>query len=529
MNYLIHHYLDHWAKISPKSDVVVCLEKGLTYDELMSRSNQLANFFMDKGVKIGERIGIYLDKSIDLPVAIYGVLKAGGAYVPLDPSAPASRINEIIIDCSIRFIVSADRQLKTLAQLANDETTKLTVVGLSTKAPLTLECVDWATIFTQYNKALVSPKIIESDLAYILYTSGSTGKPKGIMHTHHSALSFARWAASEFTVSSSDRLGNQAPLHFDLSIFDWFSAIICGACTIVIPEQYTKFPASFSQLIADSKISVLYSVPYALSQMALRGALEERDLRHLRLIMYAGEPFVIKHLRLLRKLLPHVQFDNVYGPTEVNACTHYTVEALPDDASSVPIGKVNQISKALIIDSNGKEVLPGEQGELLIRSPTMMQGYWGRDDLNAAAIYVHHPIDTKQASYQQYFYRTGDLVVQAADDNLWFVGRKDRQIKVRGYRVELDEIEAILVAYAQIEEAAVFAIETNDEVKKIYASYTLKPGVNVEHTDINRYLKAVLPVYSLPSLLPPRDDFPRTASGKIDRNALSQEILYDEA
>ena len=167
---------------------------------------------------------------------------------------------------------------------------------------------------------------IEQDLAYILYTSGSTGDPKGIMHTHRSALAFARWAADEYGLRPADRLSNHAPLHFDLSTFDLFAGALAGATTVIIPEAVTRFPASVSKLMQDERISVWYSVPFALTQMLLRGNIGARDLTDLRWLLFAGEVFPTKYLRQLMAALPHVRFSNLYGPTETNVCTYYHVE-----------------------------------------------------------------------------------------------------------------------------------------------------------------------------------------------------------
>ena len=521
MSFLIHHYLEHFSKVSPDAIAYECLEETQTYLQLEHQANQLSHWLMEQGIKKGDRVGIYFDKSIYTGSAIYGILKAGAAYVPLDPSAPVNRLLDIITDCEIRVIISADNKLKKILQVCQQLTFQLSVVGLS-EQDYSFESVSWEDIKKEYPTQRPRVKIIESDLAYIIYTSGSTGKPKGIMHTHHSCLSYARWAASEYGLVSTDKLGNHSPLHFDISIFDLFAAVVKGATTIVIPEEYTRFPASYSELIQSSRMTVLFTVPFALIQLLLRGVLEERDLSQLRWIIFGGEPFVIKHLYSLMNTLPHVRFDNMYGPAEVNGCTHYLVENLTADAKSIPIGHVSQIAEAMILDDNDQPLSTAGSGELLIRTPSMMQGYWRRESLNQAAFFDVQVTDC----YTHRYYRTGDLVTVEADGTLWFLGRKDRQVKVRGYRVELDEIEATLAQYDGIEESAAFVVKADNEPLAIHLAYTLnKEDKQVSRELVGKYLKARLPSYALPAVITQRESFPRTTSDKINRTVLSQEAI----
>jgi amino acid adenylation domain-containing protein len=458
-----------------------------------------------------------MNKCLEVAVSLYGIMKAGAAYVPLDPSAPPARTADIIDDCDIKILLSANNRKRVLPQLCEGVDESLIVIG-----PDALEgcptVETWASLGERYSAERPDVKILESDLAYIIYTSGSTGLPKGIMHTHHSALSFARWAADEYGLLGSDRLSNHAPLHFDLSIFDYFAAVVAGSCTVIIPEEYTRLPASYSQLLADAGVTVLFTVPFALIQIQLRGILEERNLGALRWVIFGGEPMPIKYLCALMQQLPGARFDNMYGPAEVNGCTHFTVVALQPSDSAISIGRICQIAEALIIDGSGAPVAEGDVGELLVRTPTMMQGYWRRPELNRAAF---HAITEKEI--RKVFYKTGDLVARDADGLLWFRGRKDRQVKVRGYRVELDEIESVLVAHQQVEEAAVFAVKGEEAQFEIRAAVRAGASEGLEPAACMDYLRQHLPAYALPAELVVRDAFPRTTSGKIDRRALSLE------
>jgi L-proline---[L-prolyl-carrier protein] ligase len=514
---LIPHYLAHQAGSRPDAMALECLSETLSYGELSSKVNRFANCLKSLGVERGDRVGIHMDKCIAAIIALHGIMQAGAVYVPLDPMAPPDRVAAMIEDCGINVLVSGESKRGNLLKIAPCLTNPLTVVGVDGGEHDPYKSVGWQKIFEDYSEVAPEIKLVETDLAYIIHTSGSTGKPKGIMHTHYSSLSYSRWAVSEYKLGENDRLGNHSPLHFDLSIFDFIAGLIAGACTVIIPDEYTRFPASYSQLIQDSKITVLFTVPFALIQLSLRGILEQRNLSRLRLIIFAGEPMAIKYLRELQQQLPDVCFDNMYGPAEVNGVSHYGVPVLTPSEEAIPIGPISQIAEARVVDENLSVVAPGEPGELLVRTPTMMVGYWHRPDLNKKAFYY---VGSHDHTTEQRFYRTGDLVREDKGGTLWFLGRRDRQVKVRGYRVELDEIEAVLVAHPGVEEAAAYVIKTVEGVSEIQTAVIF--GEPLETTEILMYLKQKLPNYALPTSINALENFPRTATGKVDKLALSQ-------
>ena len=310
-----------------------------------------------------------------------------------------------------------------------------------------------------------------------MYTSGSTGTPKGLMHTHHSGRAYAVLSAAEYGVEPSDRLGNHSPLHFDMSTFEMLTGPLCGATTVLIPEAATMFPRSLAELIERERLTFWYSVPLALIQLLQRGGVEERDCSSLRWVLFGGEPFPPKHLARLMELWPHARFSNSYGPAEVNQCTAYHVPKgpLPLD-EPLPIGPVWRGAQGLVVDADDGIVEPGRPGELLIRAPTMMAGYWGRPDLDEHAFFRR----SARSGLEELFYRTGDLVREGEGGNLQFLGRKDRQIKVRGHRVELDEIEALLTAQDGVAEAAAVDLRDEDGAASIAAAARLRDGARVD-------------------------------------------------
>ncbi len=510
--HILPHTIRQSAARFPEQEAFRCGKQSYTYASLVQQSNQLAHQLIELGVQRGDRIGIYMNRCLETALAVYGTMSAGAAFVPLDPHAPAARNQFVIKDCGIKILLTTAQQKRTLKAVLADENLPLQHI-IGTQLDENINTVDWATIST-FPDTVPDVRILENDLAYIMYTSGTTGTPKGIMHTHYSGLSYAKLSAELYDVQHTDRLGNHAALHFDISTMGYFTMPFAGGTTVIIPDMHTKLPASMAQLIEQEQLTIWYSVPLALIQLLQPGILEERNLNSIRWVLYGGEPFPAKHLSAIMQHCPQATFCNVYGPAEVNQCTYYNLPDLPKADESIPLGAVWNNTEALIFDKNDQPVQPGEPGELLIRSATRMKGYWGKPDLTAKGFYKIKRIP----GCEEIFYRTGDLVRIREDGNLMFLGRKDRQIKTRGYRVELDEVEAHLTAHESVEEAAVFAVRHEDELH-IQAAAILKKETN--ETTLQQYLATLLPHYAIPQKIIFTHEIPRTAAGKINHKLLA--------
>lgn len=517
MGFLLHQSIDESAARSPDAEAFRFSGEALTYGELVCRSNRLAALLVSEGVRPMDRVGIYMSKGLELPVALYGILKAGAAYVPIDPSSPAARIELIIRDCGLRHVVTnapRARQAVGLAGAGLD-----CVIGAGGDEPVEgLRSFSWDDV-AALDAVAPSVRVTGMDLAYIMYTSGSTGAPKGLMHTHESGLAYARLSAGTYGVGPGDRLGNHSPLHFDMSTFEYLTGPLCGATTVILPEETTMFPVSLAAMIEREKLTFWYSVPLALIQLLTHGGIEDRDGSALRWVLFGGEPFPPKYLRRLMALWPQARFSNSYGPAEVNQCTYFHLPPgeLVDD-QPVPIGKLWEGAEGLVVDAADEPVAPGEQGELLVRAPTMMSGYWGRPDLNDAAFFMTEPVP----GFRKVFYRTGDLVREGEDGNLEFLGRKDRQIKIRGYRVELDEVESVLASLDEVTEAAAVAVRDEEGNSVIVAVVQLNDGATNEAEELRQRAAERLSVYAVPGRVEIVSAFPRTGSGKIDRRAVAE-------
>ena len=278
MVFLLPDAVTEAAQVASERTAIVCRKESLSYGQLEQRSNQLARTLVDQGVIRGDRVGIFLDKSIESAIALYGIMKAGAAYVPLDVSAPPARLDYVVKHCGIHHLVTAPNKRRGLVQLLASSNSPIEcLIGAPAIEGIRARHVSWKDI-SLTSSSHIESGCLDQDLAYIMYTSGSTGEPKGIMHSHASGLSYAKWAHDVYSLRAEDRLTNHAPLHFDLSTFDFFAGALAGATTVIVGDEYLKLPASYSQLLADEKITTFFTVPYTLTQLLTRGALDHRAL-----------------------------------------------------------------------------------------------------------------------------------------------------------------------------------------------------------------------------------------------------------
>ena len=489
-----------------------------TYAQISHEVDQLATILQEQGIQKGERIGVYINRNIETAVAVFGIMRAGGIYVPLDTNSPTSLTHYLIKDCGIRVLVSHPSQRRKLTALTKEESTIDTVIGW--KGEHSIKVITWdevRAVTTNFNPRF---QILEHDPAYIIYTSGSTGNPKGIVHTHHSGLSYARLSVYTFGIQKEDKIANHAPVFFDISLLGYFAGPLVGATTVIIPDAYTVLPSSLASLLETEQITIWYSVPLALTQMLQSGALTNLDLPFLRWVMYAGEPFPPKYLRELMQLWPKVLFCNKYGPAETNVCTYFIIPLVPFSDDAISIGRTWDNTEKLIVDTNDNEVERGDIGELLIRSTTTMLGYWQDPEKTSQAFYLRNGIH----GFEEKFYKTGDLVLEDEDGLLHFLGRKDHQIKTRGYRVELGAVESTLISHNDVLEAIVYPITHSDETVSISAAIIVSTNSNFDEKEILSYMKKKLPSYAIPIEIKLMEDFPRTGSGKTNRPALIDQL-----
>ena len=519
MEFLLHHLLINSALKFPHKKAVSFNNESISYSELNKETNQLANVLRKNGIKRGDRVGIYLNKSIPSIISIFGILKAGAVYVPLDPKAPTSRISYIIQNCEISCLLTSSKKISSVIKFIPDQKSLKFIIITDDKPyeriQSAVDTIEWKTVTEENNNGDDNNPSIETDLAYILYTSGSTGVPKGVMISHLNSLTFVRWVQSTFKMHPHDVLSNHAPLHFDLSILDIFGAIQVGATLALVPETLSTFPRKLVDWISDNKITVWYSVPSILIMMLLHGSITRHQYENLHTIIFAGEVFPIKHLRNLVAEFPNVEFYNLYGPTETNVITYYKVKNVkPEQELPIPIGKACSNMEVFALGDDGEIVnKPGIEGELYARGSCVAQGYWG-DAEKTLKNFVVNPL---QNNFQERVYRTGDIVTINEDGDYLFKGRRDHMIKSRGYRIEIGEIEAVLYNNPAIKEIAVIAVPDEVIGNKIKAFVVCNSGYEIDANNLRSYCSKKLPHYMIPEEIEFCSSLPKTSTGKTDK------------
>ena len=490
---------------------------AVTYDDLNELSDRVRDHLCAQGVGKGDRVGIYLRKSVDAYATMLGAMKAGAAYVPVDRATPFWRSAFITSDCGVKVLV-LDRSL-TAAWRAEAERLgplpallELGDTGGGQGLRAALDCAEAARSVPRTANVPVGG----DDLAYILYTSGSTGTPKGVMLTHACATSHVDWCSEVFAPTDADRFSSHAPFHFDLSITDLYVPLKHGATVVLIDADQGKEPLGLARLIAERRLTIWYSTPTILTVLAEFGKLEQHDLSELRYVLFAGEVFPPKHLRAVKARVPHARFFNLYGPTETNVCTWHPIPDVVDDARSepYPIGRTCSHFRSRVVDGSGRDVERGTEGEFVIHGAGMLKGYFNDPERTAAAFLV--------GADGRRWYRTGDLVVEDADHVLTFAGRRDRMVKRRGYRIELGEIEAGLYRHQEVKEAAVVARRNAEGGVRITACLALEPGRRGSEIQMRAFCAKALPGYMMPDAFRFLDALPKTSTDKIDYQRLMQ-------
>jgi amino acid adenylation domain-containing protein len=515
----LHQILEESARHDP--DKIAIEESAgdatITYGNLARLSDRSRDRLHRLGIRPGQRVGVYARKSIDGIASFFGILKSGAAYVPVDPTAPPARNAYIFNDCSVAAIIVERRFVERL----NAE-----MVSLGPVPPmLLLDDVcggqGLAAALDREDAGSPAPPVptvttTADDLAYILYTSGSTGKPKGVMLSHLNAVSFVDWCSEVFEPRATDRCSSHAPFHFDLSILDIYMSLKHGATLVIIGEGIGKDPQRLGQLIVERRLTIWYSAPSILGFLAQYGGLDRYDLSHLRMILFAGEVFPVKHLRALQKLVPQARYFNLYGPTETNVCTFYEVTGtVPEDRREpYPIGKCCSHLQTKVVDLNGAIVPNGAEGELCVAGAGVMQGYWNLAD-NTARAFLTDAHGTR-------WYRTGDIVTESSDGNYVYVGRRDRMVKRRGYRVELGEIEAGLYKHPVVREAAVVAVPDTESGVRIKAYLACSGGKRPSLVELKVFSADNLPSYMIPDAFEFVDALPKTSTDKVDYQRLKE-------
>ncbi|MCA1323720.1 non-ribosomal peptide synthetase [Herbaspirillum sp. alder98] len=464
--------------------------QALSYGQLNEAANALAHWLIAQGAGPDQRVGVCMERSQEMVVALLAIMKAGAAYVPMDPDHPPQRLQYFIEDSRTSLLLTHAPVLPHLQALP----ASCTLVDVGT---LALDAQ------ARHNPGLT---LHPEQLAYVIYTSGSTGQPKGAANRHVSLYNRLAWMQQAYQLGTNDRVLQKTPFGFDVSVWEFFWPLMTGAELVMAAPGEHRDPARLAELIDREGITTLHFVPSMLQAFVNDG--DGVRCASLRRVICSGEALPMELQQQAQRQLPHAQLINLYGPTEAAIdVTHWTC-LVNDTSGSVPIGRPISATQAFVLDESMQLVPPGVAGELYLGGINLARGYLGKPELTAQR-FVANPF----ADDGQRLYRTGDLVRWRDDGQIMYLGRLDHQVKIRGLRIELGEIEAALLAQPGVREAVVVAADGQTLVA--YVS-----GAGIDEATVREALGQRLPDYMVPSVIMQLPNLPLSTNGKIDRKAL---------
>ncbi|SEI21614.1 amino acid adenylation domain-containing protein [Pseudomonas asplenii] len=489
----IHALFEAQVARTPEAVALVAHDQALSYRELNQRANGLAHYLREQGVATDVRVAICVERGVEMLVGLLAILKAGGAYVPLDPGYPPERIAYMLKDSAPLAVLAEDATLERLGAVA---------------VPLiNLDDAVWAD-----RPATNLPPAKASDLAYVIYTSGSTGTPKGVAVPHRGLCNLVQWSSRLCANAAQGALLHKTPFSFDASVWELFWPLSSGMRLVLARPEGHRDPAYLVQQVREQQVSVIQFVPAMLQQFL--DVAEVGECRSLTDVFCGGGDLTPALAQAVRARLPWVRLHNVYGPTEATVdSTVWTLEPdAPIPAAQLPIGRPIDNTRLYVLDARDEPVPLGVSGQLHIGGVGVARGYVGLPELTAERF-----IDSPFVSGDR-LYRTGDRVRYRLDGNLEFLGRDDDQIKLRGLRIELGEVQARLAEHPALKDAVVMVREDEPGDQRLVAYYTASAAPSID--ELRAHLLGYLPEYMLPTLFVHLESIPLSPNGKPDRKAL---------
>ncbi|TCK33795.1 amino acid adenylation domain-containing protein [Paraburkholderia sp. BL8N3] len=500
---LVHQLFEDQVARRRRAVALEFAGEEIGYDQLNRRANQLAHRLIALGVKPDDRIAICLERSVEMVVGLLAIMKAGAAYVPIDPSYPADRLTYLLEDSAPVALLTQVRLARALPASA--------VPTLALDDPATAASFDRES---EDNPDAATLGLTPRHLAYVIYTSGSTGHPKGAMNEHLGVVNRLLWAQDEYRLGPDDRVLQKTPFGFDVSVWEFFLPLLAGARLVIARPDGHRDPRYLADLIDQRGITMLHFVPSMLQ--VFLDELEPQRCTTLRHLLCSGEALPYTLQRRCHALLPQARLSNLYGPTE--AAIDVTFWRCDSDAHPgiVPIGRPVANTQVYLLDEHGQPVPMGAIGELHLGGVQVARGYLNRPELTAER-FVHDPFSGAAGAR---LYKTGDLGRYLADGSIEYLGRNDFQVKIRGLRVELGEIETRLAACEGVREAVAIARDDGHDGTRLVAYLVPLESACLVPADLRAALAAALPDYMVPNAFVVMDAFPLSPNGKLDRRAL---------
>ncbi|MEH2043007.1 non-ribosomal peptide synthetase [Nostoc sp.] len=492
----IHQLFEAQVEKTPDAVALVFNNQYFTYRDLNSRANQLAKHLQSLGVSAETLVGICIERSLEMIVALLAILKAGGAYVPLDPGYPQERLAFMLSDTQVSILLT---QKELVAKLP---THTAFVICLD---------ADWSTIALN-KKENLSTSITADNLAYVMYTSGSTGTPKGVSVIHRGVVRLVK-ETNYAHLTAEEVILQLAPISFDASTFEIWGCLLNGGRLVIYPP-HTPSLEELGQIIQQYQVTTLW-LTAGLFHLIVDEKIDA--LKSLRQLLAGGDVLSVTHVQKFLQTVENCQLINGYGPTENTTftCCHLITAPLQPDVS-IPIGHPIANTQVYILNNNLQSVLIGEAGELYIGGDGLARGYLNRPDLTAEK-FIYHSFDSNLATR---LYKTGDLARYLPDGNIEFLGRIDNQVKIRGFRIELGEIEREIAQHPDVREIVVLARQDEAGEKQLTAYIVPHYNSKYTHNKLRGFLQQRLPNYMVPSAFVMLESLPLTANGKVDRHKL---------
>ncbi len=481
------------------------IENQMTFSDFAITAKKIATSLIN-GFEWKKPIVVMMEKNVQQLTVFLGIAYSGNFYVPIDTKMPEERIKLILGILDTELVITDNLSFEKVSAILKNDSIKVLTYGDITSCSVNEEAI----YKRMENTISISP-------LYVLFTSGSTGVPKGVVITHGSVCDYIDWLTETFCFNAETIFANQAPFYFDNSILDIYTTIKVGATMHIIPETYFMFPAKLIDYLNENKINTIFWVPSAISVLANIDSMKEKKPEYIKKVLFCGEVMPNKQLNYWRRKLPNVMYANLYGPTEItDVCTYYIVDREFQDDEPLPIGKACKNTEVLILNEKNKESAVNEIGELCVRGLCLAKGYYGDMEKTNEA-FVQNPLNNK---WNDYIYRTGDLVKMNDLNEIIYICRKDFQIKHMGHRIELGEIETATYAFEKVEQCCALY---NDKEQKIILVCSVNAG-DITEKEIYKGLQKKLPKYMLPSVIIIKEKLSLNGNGKIDRSLLKQKM-----
>lgn len=503
MNINLIEYLEQTVVRESQKTAVIEGDKKVSFSELTYKSKALASSIILRNGCINKPIAVYLPKSIESVYTDIAITYSGNIYMNLDLKTPNERIKNILEHIKPEIIISNTALLNNITSLLPS-----TILILNVDDILNMKKLEDKIIINRLSG------IIDSDPYCIINTSGSTGTPKGVVLNHKSFIDFTEWAVNKLQIGDNEVVGSLSPLVFDIYSFELCMLMAKGSTIILLPDTLAAYPARLLAIMNDSKVSFIFWVPTIMVNIANMGLFDKLVLPDLKTVWFAGEVFPTKQFNYWKAHLPVTKFVNLYGPIEITLdCTYFIVNQELNDNEPIPIGYPCRNTDILILNEQNQPVKTNEEGELCVRGTSLAMGYYNNPEKTSAA-FIQNPLNT---SYPEIIYRTGDVVYRKDNGVIIFKGRKDSLVKHLGYRIELVEIEHVIINTLKLTKNG--CVVYNYGKKEITLFYETDKDSSI--ADMKRAIGEVFPKYMIPTVYRKLEELPRNTNGKIDRLKLN--------